>query len=74
MFIVLSSSLNRWDVFVLKEEVGRMPRRCAATLPPFWEKTFPYSVFSFFVEEAAAWMEGLDWDILFGVHLTQKSR
>ena len=24
MFIVLSSSLNRWDVFVLKEEVGEI--------------------------------------------------
>ena len=23
------------------EEVGRMPRRCAATLPPFWEKDIP---------------------------------
>ena len=45
-------------VSFLAVRVGRMPRRCAATLPPFWEKTSLCRVaFSVFVE-AAEWRKG----------------
>ena len=50
---------------------GRMPHRCAVTLPPFMDKTFPCSVFSFVVEEAAVWRMGSKWRILVWAHYNQ---
>ena len=52
---------------------ARRPRRCAATLPPLLERTFPGSIFfSAFGAAAAVWLEGLRWDRLFWAHLTRK--
>ena len=56
------------------EGFGHMPRRCAATLLPYEERTSPCSVFSSVAVEAAVWRMGFEWDRLVWVHSIQKSR
>ena len=65
---LLSIRVSFWLV-----RVGRMPRRCPATLPPFWEKTSLCSV-SFFVFMAVAeWRKGLKRQIHFLAHWSRRS-
>ena len=71
MFIVLSSSLNRWDVFVLRKRLAA----CLAGVlrhSPFLGKDIPILSFLFLCGGGGGVDGGLQWDRLFGVHLTRK--
>ena len=73
MFRVLGFSLGV-RMSLSGEGFGRMPRRCAATLPPFQEKTSVNSIFSFVAEGAAVWRIGLAQERLVAVRSSQMSR